>query len=588
MLNQLDFTILVLYVGLVIGVGCGAAWLQKRKHRRGGGESADGAYFLAARTLPWPVIGLSLFSTNISTVHIVALAEEGWRSGLAYANFELAAVFTLVILAVFFVPFYLRSQVTTLPDFLEKRFSRGCRDFLAFVSIVSAIFIHIGVSLYAGAVVINSLMGFGLETSALLPTMIIIAAATGLYVAVGGLLAVTLTDSIQTTTLLLGSAIVTFFAFNRLGGWGALHEAVGPQMLSVLRPSGDFSGLPWHAVVIGYPVIGIWYWCTDQTIVQRVLGAKNEDHGKAGALFAGFLKLLPMFQFVLPGLLCLALMTKGLLPPLQDSKEVFSHMVLNLLPPGLRGLIAAALLAALMGTIAGALNSIATLFAFDLYKRLRPQTSERKLVHIGRIATVAGGVLALIWSPIIGKFDSIYGAIAAMICYLAPPITAVFVVGIFWKRATARAALITLWSGFVLGLIVFALDFFKAHTGWSMLFMHAAGLLCLICLGIMIAGSLLTVNRNTASNLELVWDSPLTPLRIPGTRGLMNYKLLSVTVLAAVSVIYFIFRSPGEERLNAWRQAQPEAAARMDAHQGIVPSADAEEEGTIKGKENPR
>lgn len=571
MLNQLDFTILVLYVVLVIGVGCGAAWLQKRKRQRDGGQGADGAYFLAARTLPWPVIGLSLFSTNISTVHIVALAEEGWRSGLAYANFELAAVFTLVILAVFFVPFYLRSHVTTLPDFLEKRFSRGCRDFLAFVSIVSAIFIHIGVSLYAGAVVLNSLLGFGLDTASLLPTMIIIAVATGLYVAVGGLLAVTLTDSIQTSTLLLGSAIVTFFAFNRLGGWGALHDAVGPHMISVLRPSGDFSGLPWHAVVIGYPVIGIWYWCTDQTIVQRVLGARNEDHGKAGALFAGFLKLLPMFLFVLPGLLCLALIGNGLLPPLHDSKEVFSHMVLNLLPPGLRGLIAAALLAALMGTIAGALNSIATLFAFDLYKRFRPQTGERKLVHIGRIATVVGGVLALIWSPIIGKFDSIYAAIAAMIAYIAPPITAVFMVGIFWKRATARAALITLWSGFVLGLIVFALDFFKAHTGWSILFMHAAGLLCLVCLIIMILSSLLTANRNTASNLELVWDSPLTPLRIPGARGLMNYKILSVTALVAVSVIYFLFRSPGAERLNAWRQAHPEAAVRMDVHQGIAP-----------------
>jgi len=576
MLNHLDFTILILYVALVIGVGCGAAWLQKRKHARGDGQSADGAYFLAARTLPWPVIGLSLFSTNISTVHIVALAEEGWRSGLAYANFELAAVFTLVILAVFFVPFYLRSHVTTLPDFLEKRFSRGCRDFLAFISIVSAIFIHIGVSLYAGAVVINSLMGFGLDTAALLPTMIIIAAATGLYVAVGGLLAVTLTDSIQTTTLLLGSAIVTFFAFNRLGGWGALHDAVGPHMISVLRPSGDFSGLPWHAVVIGYPVIGIWYWCTDQTIVQRVLGARNEDHGKAGALFAGFLKLLPMFLFVLPGLLCLALINNGLLPPLQDSKEVFAHMVLNLLPAGLRGLIAAALLAALMGTIAGALNSIATLFAFDLYKRVRPQTSDRKLVHIGRIATVAGGVLALIWSPIIGKFDSIYGAIASMICYIAPPITAVFMVGIFWKRATARAALITLWSGFVLGLIVFALDFFRAHTGWNLLFMHAAGLLCLICVAILIVGSLLTADRNTSANLELVWDSPLTPLRIPGKRGVMNYKFLSITVLVAVSVIYFIFRAPSEARLSAWQEAHPEAAARMEHHQGVVPQVDAE------------
>jgi SSS family solute:Na+ symporter len=566
MLNSLDFGILIGYVLLVITVGCGAAWLQKRKAARLGGQ-ADGSYFLAARTLMWPIIGLSLFSTNISTVHIVALCEEGFRSGLAYANFELAAVFTLVILAVFFVPFYLRAQVTTLPDFLEKRFNRNCRDFLAFISIVSAIFIHIGISLYAGAVVINAMMGLGTDTAALMPTMILIAMATGLYVVIGGLLAVAITDAIQTTTLLLGSAVVTWFAFDKLGGWQPLYDTVGPQMLSVLRPSGDFSGMPWHAVVLGYPVIGIWYWCTDQTIVQRVLGAKNEDHGKAGALFAGFLKLLPMFLFVLPGLLCLALVHTGKLPPLANTREAFAHMVMNLLPAGMRGLIVAGLLAALMGTIAGALNSIATLFAFDLYKRFKPQTSDKKLVHIGRAATVGGVILAILWSPVIGKFDSIYGAIASMICYIAPPITAVFMVGIFWKRATAKAGAVTLWSGFAMGMVVFALDLFKAHTGWSMLFMHAAGMLCGLCILIMISASLLDKNTNTEENLKLVWDSPLTPLRIKGTRGLMNYKFLSLLLMTAAGVIYFFFRSPSDEKLNAWKAAHPEASSRIEVHQ---------------------
>jgi SSS family solute:Na+ symporter len=573
MLNSLDFGILIGYVLMVIAVGCGAAWLQKRKAAQLGVERDDGAYFLAARTLAWPIIGLSLFSTNISTVHIVALCEEGFRSGLAYANFELAAIFTLVILAIFFVPFYLRAHVTTLPDFLEKRYNRKCRDFLAFISIISAIFIHIGVSLYAGAVVINAMLGFGTEIAQLMPTMIAIAVATGLYVVVGGLLAVTLTDAIQTTTLLIGSAIVTYFAFTKLGGWGALHDAVGPQMISVLRPSGDFSGMPWHAVVLGYPVIGIWYWCTDQTIVQRVLGAKNEDHGKAGALFAGFLKLLPMFLFVLPGLLCLALVNNGLLPELVDTKEAFAHMVMNLLPAGMKGLIVAALLAALMGTIAGALNSIATLFAFDLYKRFKPDTSDKKLVHIGRAATISGVVLAIIWSPIIGKFDSIYGAIASMICYIAPPITAVFMVGIFWKRATALAATITLWSGFAMGMLVFALDMFKEQTGWSMLFMHSAGMLCGICILVMIVVSLFGKNTNTEENLKLVWDSPMTPLRIKGSAGVMNYKFLSLLVMLAAAIIYFIFRAPSEQKIDAWKAANPESAARIEAHINPEPTA---------------
>lgn len=566
MLNWLDFGILIGYVLMVILVGCGAAWFQKRKVAQAGGKSSGGDYFLAARTLKWPIIGLSLFSTNISTVHIVALCEEGYRSGLAYANFELAAVFTLVILAVFFVPFYLRSNVTTLPDFLEQRYNRSCRDFLAIISIISAIFIHIGVSLYAGAVVINAMLGVSTELAGLIPTMVAIAAATGLYVVIGGLLAVTVTDAIQTTTLLLGSTVITFFAFHKLGGWSPLVETVGPQMLSVLRPSGDFSGLPWHAVLLGYPVIGIWYWCTDQTIVQRVLGAKDENHGKAGALFAGFLKLLPMFLFVLPGLVCLALIHKGLLPELVHTKEAFAHLVMNLLPAGLRGLIVAALLAALMGTIAGALNSIATLFAFDLYRRFKPDTSDKKLIHIGRAATIVGVILAIIWSPVIGKFDSIYSAIASMICYISPPITAVFMVGIFWKRATAKAAAITLWTGFTLGMVVFALDLLKAHTGWNMLFMHSAAMLCGLCITIQIVVSLLDQDTNTEENLKLVWDSPLTPLRIPGARGLMNYKFLSILVMVIAALIYFAFRSPSTEKIDAWKTANPQAAAEMNAH----------------------
>jgi len=566
MLNILDYGILIGYVLMIISVGCGAAWIQKRKAAQQGSPQDDGAYFLAAHTLKWPIIGLSLFSTNISTLHIIGLAEQGFKTGLAYANFELAAIFTLVILAVFFVPFYLRSNVTTLPDFLEKRYNRNCRDFLAVISIISAIFIHIGISLYAGAAVINSMLGFSLEINTLMPTMITIAFVTGIYVVVGGLLAVTLTDAIQTTTLLIGSAIITFFAFYKLGDWQTLYNTVGPQMLSVLRPSGDFSELPWHAVLVGYPVIGIWYWCTDQTIVQRVLGAKNEDQGKAGVLFAGFLKLLPMFLFVLPGLLCLALINTGKIPALTDSKEVFSHMVLNLLPSGLRGLVVAALLAALMGTIAGALNSIATLFSFDLYKRFKPETSDKQLVHIGRIATIVSVIVAIIWSPVIAGFGSIYGAIVSLISYIAPPITAAFLVGIFWKRATAKAANITLWTGFALGMVVFALEKFSTVTHWILGSMHSAGILCGICILLIIIISLLDKDTNTEENLKLVWDSPMTPLRIPGAKGLLNYKFLSFVVMLVASVIYFLFRTPSEEKVDAWKTANPENAARIEAH----------------------
>ena len=566
-LNGVDYTILIAYVLMVISVGLGAVWYQKRKREQAGEHTlGEGAYFLAARKLPWPIIGLSLFSTNISTVHIVSLCEQGYKTGLVYANFEIAAIFTLVILAVFFVPFYLRANVTTLPDFLEKRFSRGCRDFLAIVSIISAIFIHIGTSLYAGAVVINAMIGRPIDTWSLMPTIIMIIVATGIYVVIGGLLSVTLTDSIQTTTLLIGSAIVTWFAYSKLGGWHELQNVVGPNMTSLVRSGKDFSGLPWYAVLVGYPVIGIWYWCTDQTIVQRVLGAKNEDHGKAGALFAGFLKLFPMFIFVLPGLLCLALVMSGKIPAPPNTKNVYAHLVMTLMPQGFRGLIVAALLAALMGTIAGALNSISTLFAYDLYKRFKPDAEEKKLVRIGRIATVVGIIIAVAWSPLIGQFSSIYEAIATMICYIAPPITATFVVGILWKRATARAGLITLWSGFAMGLVVFALDFFKKYTGWQWGFMQVSGILCLICIIMMVVISLMTENRNTEENLKLVWDSPLAPLKIPGARGLMNYKFLSVVVLIVACLIYYIFRIPSKEELDSWKKAHPVYAAEIQTH----------------------
>ena len=566
-LNGLDYFILIAYVTMVVSVGLGAVWYQKRKRHLAGEESlGEGAYFLAARKLPWPIIGLSLFSTNISTVHIVSLCEQGYKTGLVYANFEIAAIFTLVILAVFFVPFYIRANVTTLPDFLEKRFSRGCRDFLAIVSIISAIFIHIGTSLYAGAVVINAMIGRPIDTMNLMPTIIMIIVATGIYVVIGGLLSVTLTDSIQTTTLLIGSAIVTYFAYTKLGGWSELQNAVGPNMTSIIRSGDDFSHLPWYAVLVGYPVIGIWYWCTDQTIVQRVLGAKNEEHGKAGALFAGFLKLFPMFIFVLPGLLCLALVVTGKIPPPPDTKNVYAHLVMTLMPQGFRGLIVAALLAALMGTIAGALNSISTLFAYDLYKRFKPDTNEKKLVRIGRIATVVGIVLAVAWSPLIGKFSSIYEAIASMICYIAPPITATFVVGILWKRATAKAGLITLWTGFAMGLIVFGLDFFKEYTGWQWGFMQVSGILCLICIVMIMVISLLTENTNTEENLKLVWDNPLTPFKIKGSRGLMNYKFLSIVVLLAACIIYYLFRMPSTEERSKWALQHPEYAAEIQSH----------------------
>ena len=543
-ISGIDLVIIVVYFVFIVGLGC---WAGLRKKKT---EQAN-EYFLAGKTLRWPVIGLALFATNISTVHLVSLAEEGYTNGLAYGNFEWMAPFTLIILALFFAPFYIRSRVTTLPDFLEKRYSRASRDWLSLLSIISAIFIHIGFSLYAGAVVLEGMFGIKQMTS-----IILIAALTGFYTIVGGLMAVVLTESVQTIILLLGAIILTAISYDKVGGWGGLAESVDSVKLTVLRPHGDASGLPWYSVLLGYPIIGIWYWCTDQTIVQRVLGARDENHARVGPLFAGFIKILSVFIFVLPGLICLALIHKGLVPALPltdqgeaDAAKTYSHMITYLLPIGLRGLVAAALMAALMSTVSGALNSVATLFTYDLYQRWVPGTSERTLVLIGRIVTFAGMVLAVIWSPFCGRFPTVFQGINAAICYIAPPITVVFVAGVFWKRASSKASMITLVTGSILGLSVFVIDFTKmlekfreAYPTFDFLtFMVISFILAAICGAIMVVMSIVFPEPLTEEKSKLVWKSPLEPLREKGWPGIGNYKLLSAVLAFTMIALYIIF-----------------------------------------------
>ena len=576
-IGWIDGSIILLYLVGIVGLGC---WIGIR-HRRHGGESRD--YFLAGGTLTWPVIGLALFSTNISTVHLVALAQSGYDTGLVYGNFELMAGFTLVLLALFFAPFYIRSRVATLPDFLEKRYSRASRDWLALVSILSAIFLHIGFTLYTAALVMHGLLGIPMEIEYLIGTIIVIAGLTALYTAVGGLIAVVTTEAIQTVVLLVGAFCVTIIAYGEVGGWSGITETLsGLQIqndkgdsynatvqLSMLRTAEEPGGMPWYAIMLGYPIIGIWYWCTDQTIVQRVLGAKSEDHARVGALFAGFIKILPVFILVFPGLICYALVQQGAFvdPETGDalspanSKDAYAFMIQHLLPVGLRGVVAAALLAAAMSTVSGALNSVATLFSYDLFKRWVPSMSDHKLVVVGRIVTVVGMVAAVAWSPFIDQFGSIFDTMVTMICFIAAPITATFVIGIFWKGATSRGSIVTLMAGFVVGFLAFVLnqsnDFewlkpmndaaMSALGGGAfaelivkMNSMVASFWLCLLCLAIHVVVSLLTPEEFTEEKASLVWDNPLSALSSPGWSGFGNYRVLTVVLLAFLIVTYYL------------------------------------------------
>jgi len=528
--HPVDLAIIIAYLVGIVALGC---WVGLRRRTITRGKE----YFLANKSLTWPVIGLALFSTNISTIHLVSLAQEGYVNGLAYGNFEWMAAFTLIALALFFAPFYIRSRVATLPDFLEKRYSRPCRDWLAFISIISAVFIHIGFSLYTGALVMRGLFGIDIMVS-----IITIAVLTGLYTIIGGLLAVVLTESIQTIVLITGAVCITVIAYVKVGGWSELAASVDPVKLTILRSADDPSGLPWYSVFLGYPVIGLWYWCADQTIVQRVLGAKDENHARIGPLFAGFIKILPVFIFVLPGLLCLGLINQGKLPAeLTDSGDTYAFMISHILPIGLKGIVAAALLAALMGTVSGALNSIATLFSYDIYSRWRPGTSDRKLVIIGRIVTFIAMIAAIVWSPYVSHFRSIFQGITAIICYIAPPITVIFVCGVFWKKASSSGAFITLLSGSVMGLTVFLLDWYKEYTGWNIPSMMTTFYLFVICMIIMTVVSLLKQHRHTVESEALVWKNPLEALKGKTWSGIGNYKFLSILLFGTMVMLYIIF-----------------------------------------------
>ncbi|MFC6101394.1 sodium:solute symporter [Olivibacter domesticus] len=546
MLKPIDLTIAVLYILFIFVIGLWTGWQHKRSIKGKSGQ----AYFLAGKTLAWPAIGLALFATNISTVHLVSLAQSGFDTGLLNGNFEWMAAFTLILLALFFIPFYLKSGVSTLPDFLERRYDRASRDWLTVISIISAIVIHIAFSMLAGGIVLKTLFGFNMYLS-----ISAICVVTGIYTIIGGLKAVVVTESIQTIVLLLGAFIISFAAFHQMGGWQpmvtVLKENAELEKLSMLRSSSDPSGMPWYAVLFGYPVLGIWYWCADQTIVQRVLGAKDENHGRIGALFCGFIKILPVFIFILPGLFAYTLSQTGRLD-LQslgvndqgevNSKGIYALMITQLLPSGLIGILVAALLSGLMSQISGALNSISTLVSYDIYKRFRPQAHDEQLIRAGKVAAVIAMIVSLGLLPLLNKYESIFNGINDVIAHIAPPITCVFLLGVFWKKASPMSAKLTLWIGSVLGIVVFTISKYDLESFIGKIpFMVMAFYLFVVCLVLQISLSFLFPTKTNIQRHDLYWKNPLDALRGPAWKGVGNYKFLSILLFTVICLLYALF-----------------------------------------------
>ncbi len=530
----LDLVIIIAYMLGILAVGVLSTRRQKMT-----GE----VYFLAGRSLGWVVIGAALFASNISTIHLVGLAASGYNEGLVWGNFEWAAAFTLIVLSLFFAPFYFRNKIETLPEYLERRFNPAARSFLAFMAILGAVFIHIGMSLYAGAKVFEQFFGLNVILS-----IFIISIITGIYTVLGGLKAVVVTETIQTVIVIGGSITVTVLAIMALPEHGITTMAefkaeLRPRQLSMVWTDNS-AGLAWYSVLLGYPVLGIWYWCTDQTIVQRVLAAKSEHDAQIGPLFAGFIKILPIFILVLPGVIGYALYHDEIGT---EANQVLPILIQRLVPTGLKGLISAGLLAALMSTIAAALNSCGTLFAVDIVGRIRPNMADETQVRIGRWSAVVVMGLAMLWSTQGDKFGSIFEAVQEIGAALAPAITTVFVWGVFWRRGTEQAAVSTLVFGFAMGATAFILDFkdaegFKTITqGWGIPFMLQAFYMTVICSVVFYVVSKMTPPPPPEKIDGLTWESPLSALTTRWEGDGIDPRHLAAVLFVTISVLYIFF-----------------------------------------------
>ena len=533
-LSTTDVLIIVLYFCIVFAIG----FYFSRKER----TSTD--YFLASRNVGWFAIGASLFVSNISTEHFIGLAGSGASSGLAVGHFEWLACFMLLILGWIFVPFYLRSNVFTMPEFLERRFNRSCATYLASISVIAYIFTKISVHLYAAAVVLERVVGWSPMTAA-----VILVVATGIYTIAGGLAAVIYTDLVQTLILVVGAVILTVLGLNAVGGFSALRAALPPDYFHMIKPASD-SAFPWTGIFFGAPILGIWYWCTDQVMVQRVLSAKTEGHAKAATIFAGFLKILPVFILVLPGLIAVALYRDlfkfGPDGQVLNGDIAYPTLIVNLLPSGLVGLMIAALLAALMGAMSAVFNSASTLITLDFYRKYRPNASEKNLVNFGRVATGVMVLLGLLWVPFIHLISSqLYIYLQSVQAYISPPIAACFILGILWPRLNGAGAISSLLTGFGLGTIRFLMElkeraasghyFTAGLASWlvNMNFLHYAIFMFVVCSAVLIVVSLVTPapNRQKLAGLTFATVQQKLEVHPAGTVAAQPaYRLSAETV----------------------------------------------------------
>lgn len=533
-----DLAIVLLYFGLILWI---ARWASQQKN----GDVSTEDYFLAGKSQGWLVVGASLFASNIGSEIILGVSGAGARADMPMANFEILASLILILFGWVFVPFYLRTGVYTMPEFLEKRYSRACRTYLSVVSILAYVLTKISLIIFAGALVFET-MGVPFWTGAIITVI-----ATGFYTVLGGLRAVIYTDFAQAFILLIGTGAVTIFGISYIGGWeellAILSEAAETpgnppvdQFFNLWRPIED-TDYPWTGMLFGAPILGIWYWCTDQYIVQRALSARDVSQARKGAIFAGFLKLLPVFIFFIPGVIAYALLQQGSIDfSLENADQALPTLITTFLPVGLKGLAIAGLLAALMSSLSSAFNSSSTLLTIDFYQKWRPTASSKDLVRFGQLATVVLVIVSLGWIPFMKALmgGGIFHYLQNVQAYISPPIAAVFLFGLLFSWINAKGAIVSLWAGFLIGISRLVLEFMSKEgtievTSGSLLdtflginFLHFAIVLFVICGAILMLVSKatepqsaeflkdVTFHRDGRAKLQWSTDASLTVLLI--------------------------------------------------------------------------
>ncbi|GET34898.1 sodium/glucose cotransporter 2 [Prolixibacter bellariivorans] len=560
-LSPLDIGIIIVYIVGIIIYG-----LKKAKRK----DSEE--YFLAGRNMTWPIVGISLFAANIGSSTLIGLASDAFKTNVAVYNYEWMAAVVLVFFAVFFLPFYLKSRVYTMPEFLERRYDSRSRYYFSFITVVGNVIIDTAAGLYAGNLILKLI--FPEVNSTVI--IIVLALAAAAYTIPGGLSSVVHTEVIQAMILVVGSTILTYYAFSAVGGWSGLMNGLHAQIdagklhtttkeiFSLVKSSKD-PLMPWTGLVFGVPLLGFYFWANNQFMVQRVLSAKNLNHGRWGALFAGLLKLPVIFIMVLPGVIAIVLYSKMDISSLhyytvndatgarmlctnlsQCPNLTYPVLIYSLLPKGVLGLVIAGLLAAMSSSVSATLNSASTLITMDFVHKMKPGLTSKQLVRVGQIATVILVVIAALWAPQIDRFGSLFQYLQMVLGLIAPPVVAVFLLGLFWKRGNANGAFVSLITGLVIAIFVFLSEMY----GWSdtinnIHFLNKAPLLLVICMAVHVGVSLATAKPSVDKVENMTWSTKIfreETIELKGLPWYKNYRYLSIILLLLTAAIVFWFR----------------------------------------------